>query len=145
MALIYMGANRQDATWVTERPEDLPYGAILILNTTTGAIKMRDYGNMPKIDWQDNKPTLVKVKAQLMREEPVILQLPDGFRLDFDAQACGCDGESDMLLDCQPQAVFAALAESNDMPAMKEIGEQARETGQIVDVDKAGQRVILHD
>lgn len=106
---------------------------------------MRDYGNMPKIDWQDDKPTLVKVKTQLMREEPVILQLPDGFNMDFDAQACGCEGESDMLHDCQPQGVFAALAESNNMPAMAEIGEQARESGQIVDVDKAGQRLILHD
>ncbi|TCK17979.1 hypothetical protein DFR30_1238 [Thiogranum longum] len=142
---MYMGANRYDATWVTERLAYLPYGAILILNTTTGAMKMRDYGNMPKIDWQDDKPTLVKVKAQLMREEPVILQLPDGFRLDFDAQACGCEGEPDLLLDCQPQGVFAALAENNNMPAMAEIGEQARETGQIVDVDIAGQRLILHD
>ncbi len=106
---------------------------------------MRDYGNMPKLDWQDDKPTLARVKAQLVREEPVILQLPDGFDLDFDARACDCEGESDMLLDCQPEAVFTALAESNNMPALTEIGEQAREAGQIVDVDRAGQRLILHD
>ena len=106
---------------------------------------MRDYGNMPKIDWQDDKPTLVRIKAQLAREEPVILQLPEGFDLIFDAQVCGCEEKRDMLLDCQPQAVFAALAEANNTAALTGVGEQAKEAGQIVDVDRTGQRLIIHD
>ncbi len=106
---------------------------------------MRDYGNMPKIDWQDDKPTLVKVKAQLIRKEPVILVLPEGFNLAFDEEACGCTSKSNMLLRCQPQMVFAALAEANGMPVLAELGELAKEEGQIVDVDRSGCRLIIYD
>ena len=106
---------------------------------------MRDYGNMPKIDWQDDKPTQARIKAQLAHEEPVVLQLPEGFVMTFDAQACGCETSHDKLLDCQPEAVFAALAEANHIPALTGIGEQASEAGQVVDVDQAGRRLIIHD
>lgn len=106
---------------------------------------MRDYGNMPKIDWRDDKPTLVRIKAQLMREEPVILQLPEGVDLEIDAGSCGCESESGKLLDCRPRDVFVALASRNALPAMAEIGEQAGDAGQVVDVDKAARRLIIHD
>ena len=41
---------------------------------------MRDYDNMPVLDWRDDKAPQ-KAKAQILRQEPVVLQMPD----DFDA------------------------------------------------------------
>ena len=88
---------------------------------------MRDYGNMPKIDWQDDKPTLVKIKAQINLQEPVIIRLPDGFNLTFDETACGCESKSAMLLNCQPQALFTILAKNNNLPTFIELGDLANE------------------
>jgi len=106
---------------------------------------MRDYGNMPKIDWRDDKPTLVRIKAQLIREEPVIVLLPEAFEFGFDAGDCGCTRETDMLLGCQPHTLLSALAEVNAMPGLAELGELAKEEGQIIDVDQTGRRLIIHD
>ncbi|VAW72807.1 hypothetical protein MNBD_GAMMA14-1043 [hydrothermal vent metagenome] len=145
---IYVWGAGTDATQVTEKAENPSYGshvAFVRPINCTGERMMRDYGNIPKIDWQDDKPTQVRIKAQLLHEEPLVLQLPDGFQLDLDTQACGCEGGPDMSLGCQPQAVFTALAEANNLPALVEIGEKAEEAGQVVDVDRSGQRLIIHD
>jgi len=50
---------------------------------------MRDYDNMPKIDWHDDKVTLARIKAQINLQEPVIIRLPDEFDLTVNALACG--------------------------------------------------------
>ncbi len=145
---IYLWGPGVDATQVTEKTENPSYCTHVVFArpiNSTGERPMRDYGNIPKIDWQDDKPTQVRIKAQLLHEEPLVLRFPAGFELDFDTQACGCEGGPDMPLDCQPQAVFAALAKTNNLPALVEIGEQAREAGQVVDVDRSGQRLIIHD
>jgi len=106
---------------------------------------MRDYGNMPKIDWQDDKSTLVKIKAQINLQEPVIIRLPDGFNLTFDAAACSCESKSEMLMNCQPQALFAALAENNNLPTLTELGDLAYRRGQVVDVDVINHCLVVYD
>ena len=106
---------------------------------------MRDYDNMPKIDWHDDKATLARIKAQINLQEPVIIRLPDEFNLTVDALACGCETKSGMLLRCQPQALFAALAESNALPVLNELGKLAHDRGQVVDVDPAKQSLVVYD
>ena len=106
---------------------------------------MRDYDNMPKIDWQDDKPTLAKIKAQISLQEPLIILLPDGFDLTVDAAACGCEAKSDMLLRCRPQTLFTALAKNNDLSVMNELGDLAHDKGQVVDVDIAKQSLVVYD
>jgi len=106
---------------------------------------MRDYDSMPNIDWQNERTTVAKIKAQINLQEPVIICFPDGFDFTLDAQACDCDAQADMLLRCQPQALFAALATSNDLPVLNELGTLAYERGQVVDVDAAKQRVVVYD
>ncbi len=106
---------------------------------------MRDYSNMPKLNWQDDKPTLAKIKAQVMREEPLVLMMPEGFRLDVDASACGCTTDSTLLLECEPKAVMAALAGENNSPDLNEIGTAIDTARLVVDVDIEGRRLIIHD
>ncbi len=106
---------------------------------------MRDYDNMPKIDWQDDKPTQAKIKAQISLQEPIIIRLPDGFDLTVDAVACGCEAKADMLLRCRPQALFMVLAKNNDLPVLNELGDLAHDKGQVVDVDIVNQSLVVYD
>ncbi len=106
---------------------------------------MRDYDNMPKIDWCDDKATVARIKAQINLQEPVIIRFPDDFKLTVDALACGCEKKSDMLLRCQSQALFSALAKSNDLPVLNELGKLAHDRGQVVDIDPAKQSLVVYD
>ena len=106
---------------------------------------MRDYDNMPKIDWHNDKATLVRIKAQINLQEPVIIRLPDDFNLTVDTLACGCETKPDLLLRCQPQTLFAALAENNDLPVLNELGKLAHDRGQVVDIDQAKQSLVVYD
>ncbi len=106
---------------------------------------MRDYDNMPKIDWHDDKATLARIKAQINLQEPVIIRFPDNFNLTVDTMACGCETKADMLLRCQPQTLFATLAERNDLPVLNELGKLAHDRGQVVDIDPAKQSLVVYD
>ena len=106
---------------------------------------MRDYDNMPKIAWQDDKATLARIKAQISLQEPLIIQLPDDFGLTFDAAACGCKNESEILLYCRPQSLLGALAKANDLPGLAELGDLAHAKGQVIDVDIARRYLIIYD
>lgn len=106
---------------------------------------MRDYDNMPKINWRDDKSTLARIKAQVSLQEPLVIHLPDNFKLTFDAAECGCKSESKMQLYCQPQALLTALAETNDIPGLVELGALAHEKGQVVDIDLSRQYLIIYD
>ena len=106
---------------------------------------MRDYDNMPKIDWQDDKATLARIKAQINLQEPVIIRFPDDFNLTVNALTCGCETKSDMLLRCQPQTLFSALAESNDLPMLNELGKLAHYRGQVVDINHVKQSLVVYD
>jgi hypothetical protein len=106
---------------------------------------MRDYDNMPKIDWQNDKATLARIKAQISLQEPVIIYLPEDFKLSFDAAACGCECKAKMQFNCRPQALFSALAKDNDLPSLIELGDLAHVKGQVVDVDLNKQILIIYD
>lgn len=107
---------------------------------------MRDYSNMPVLDW-DGEETCYKAKAQILREEPVILMLPDTAVFELDAESVGCevDAETGILYNCDPELVLGRLAEINHIDALRAVGEAAAESGSVVDVDAGGHRVIVHD
>jgi len=106
---------------------------------------MRDYSNMPKLQWHDDTATIAKIKTQLMREEPVILIMPAGFDFSLDAAACDCREESGLLTYCQANTALSSLAEQNDIPALQEIGDAADNAGLTVDIDAGEGRLVIHD
>lgn len=105
---------------------------------------MRDYSNMPKLTWHDDKGTLAKVKTQVMREEPMILVMPTGFDFALDAAACDCQGASGILTDCKANKALSALAEQNNVPSLQAIGDATSAAGLTVDVDPAEGFLVIH-
>lgn len=106
---------------------------------------MRDYANMPKIDWHEDKATLAKIKEQINLQEPIIIQMPVGFNFSVDASACGCEKKPDRLFGCQVQFAFAALAEANNLPALNELGKLAHDKGQVVDIVAEMNTLVVYD
>jgi len=106
---------------------------------------MRDYSNMPKLEWRDDKATLAKIKTQVMREEPVILVMPAGFDFDLDATACDGHEESGSLIDCKANRALSILAEQNDAPDLQEIGNAANAAGLTVDINPTEGYLVIHD
>ena len=106
---------------------------------------MRDYDNMPKIDWKADNGTVARIKAQINVQEPLIIRLPDGFDLALDESACGCEAKNGLLIGCNAQDTFAVLAESNTLSVLNEIGRLAHDRGQIVDIDKANNSLVVYD
>ncbi len=106
---------------------------------------MRDYDNMPKINWADDKATLAKIKAQITHQEPLIIHLPVDFNLKIDGASCGCSAESSILTGCQADKIFSVLAELNNMSSMNEIGQLAHDKGQVVDVNLTNFDLIVYD
>jgi len=106
---------------------------------------MRDYSNIPKLEWRDDTATIAKIKVQLMREEPVILTMPAGFDFSLDAAACDCREESGLLTDCRANTALSSLAEQNNIPALQEIGDAADNAVLTVDIDADEGRLILDD
>jgi|GEM_PF-1970492 len=110
-----------------------------------GRKEMRDFSNLPSIDWQPDRATLARIEAQVLREEPLILRFDPGFVLTVDAEASSCHEESGLLVDCKPRALFNQLAKANDTPALKELGERVYESRLSVSVDGQGHRLIIHE
>lgn len=106
---------------------------------------MRDYSNMPKLEWRDDKATLAKIKTQVMREEPVVLVMPAGFDFNLDATACGCREEFGIMTDCEAAKALSALAEGNDVPDLQEIGNAATTAGLTVDINPTSAYLVIHD
>lgn len=106
---------------------------------------MRDYSNMPRLEWQDDKATLAKIKTQIMREEPVILIMPQAFNFKLDASALSCEESSGLLLNCAPGDTFSALATQNSDTMLADVGAAAEVAGLTVDVDVDNCCLIIHD
>jgi len=106
---------------------------------------MRDYSSMPKLKWNNDKATMAKIKTQIMREEPVILIMPEGFKYNVDAIACDCTERAELLIECKPDIAMSTLAEHNTMPMLREVGEAAKATGMRIDIDPEDSRLIIHD
>lgn len=106
---------------------------------------MRDYSNIPKLEWSDDKATLAKIKTQVMREEPLILVMPAGFDFSLDATACDCREESGLLTYCEANKAFSTLAKQNNFLGLQEIGDAANTAGLTVDIDPAEGYLVIHD
>lgn len=107
---------------------------------------MRDYGNMPVLDWMDDMAPN-KAKAQILHQEPVILQMPGDFNTSLDAEQFGCkqQEEKSILYDCSGGRILQQLAVQNHVPSLRTIADACIESGSQVDIDIVQKRIIVHD
>jgi len=107
---------------------------------------MRDYSNMPVLDWQAAKAPQ-KAKAQILHQEPVILQMPDDFRIDIESDAFGCKREADsnILYDCDGGELLQQVAQQTRMEGLKTVAEACTRSSSRVDIDRERHRIIVHD
>jgi hypothetical protein len=107
---------------------------------------MRDYGNMPVLDWTVDKAPL-KAKAQIIHEEPVILQMPATFDTSLDAESFSgkLHEETGILYDCDGSRVLSWLATRNHEPDLNIIAEACAYSNSLVDIDGTRKRLIVHD
>ncbi len=107
---------------------------------------MRDYSNIPVLNWENSASTK-KAIAQVHHEEPVILQMPEDFSLGIDAPTCDCKTGDNAAhhIDCRADGVLKALAEENNEPSLIELANIAHEAAQVVDIETDTRRIIIHD
>ena len=107
---------------------------------------MRDTTNMPNADWTDPK-TLNRAKAQLMRAEPLVINLPADADLAFDEQAAGChrDDDSGVLWNCGAGVTLKQLGSHAGLEGMADLVKAAETADLALDVDPQGRRIVFHD
>jgi len=107
---------------------------------------MTDYGNIPVLKWA-GAISAKKASAQLLHAEPLILQMPEDFRMAVDASACGCrEGKKPgSHLDCNAEILLKSLAKDNAVPELDLVADAAHEAGQVADLDTDRRRIIIHD
>lgn len=107
---------------------------------------MRDYDNMPVLDWSEAKAPQ-KAKAQILHQEPIILQMPDDFDTSLDAEEFGCKLEADngIFYNCDGNRILQQLAEQNNLLTLNTIAEACVRSGSQVDLDNNRKRIIVHD
>ncbi len=106
---------------------------------------MRDYDNMPVINWADEHASL-KATAQILHQEPVVLQMPDSFDATLEPNDFGCSIEDNgFFSNCDGAKVLDRLSALNDLPTLKMVAEACFSSRSQVDIDPAGKRLIVHD
>lgn len=107
---------------------------------------MTDYGNIPVLNWQ-GPISAKKASAQIHHAEPLILQMPEDFRMVFDAPACGCHlgVKAGIQLDCNAENSLNELSRTNELPELATLARVAHEAGQVVDIDTEHRRIVIHD
>jgi len=107
---------------------------------------MRDYDNMPVLDWSAPQAP-IKAKAQILHQEPVILQMPDSFDPSLDGEVFGCElqGDSGILYNCEGGNVLNRLAIQNELTDLTMLAEACFQSGSQVDIDSEHKRIIVHD
>ncbi len=107
---------------------------------------MRDYSNMPTLKW-DGHGCVQRARAQILRQEPVILMLPTDTDLHLDPTSVPCqlDESTGIAMNCAPHATIGTLAERSRLQELKLLAEAAVRSGSTVDVDADGHRLIFHD
>jgi len=115
-------------------------------NANRRRIAMTDYGNIPVLKWQGSI-SAKKASAQIHHAEPLILQMPEDFRMGIDAPACGChEGtKAGIQVDCNAERSLNALSETNDLPELAMLARVAQKAGQVVDIDTDHRRIVIHD
>ncbi|MDT8452553.1 MAG: hypothetical protein RQ936_07410 [Gammaproteobacteria bacterium] len=107
---------------------------------------MRDYDNMPVLDWNElNVPK--KASAQILHQEPVILQMQDNFNSSVDADSFGCQIQSDtgILYNCDGHKILQQLSTQNKLPGLNAVADACLESSSRVDIDSNHNRIIVHD
>jgi hypothetical protein len=107
---------------------------------------MRDYSNIPTLNWTENDAAR-KAQAQIMRQEPVILQMPQSFRTDIDGSYfhCELDEQSGVLYGCDGGKLIRELAARNRIPELDRVAEACARSSSLVDLDSSHKRLIVHD
>jgi len=107
---------------------------------------MTDYGNIPVLKWA-GAISAKKASAQIHHAEPVILQMPEDFKMSIDAPACGCrqGKKPGSHLDCNVERLLKVLARDNAVPELEEVADVAHAAGQVADLDSENRRIIIHD
>lgn len=106
----------------------------------------RDYSNMPTIDLND-EAGIKKAKAQILHQEPLVLNLPDNFDLNvqWDNFSCRFDEEQDIHFDCDGGNLITELAKITRSHDLSVLSKACVESGSQVDVDVKNNRLIFHD
>lgn len=107
---------------------------------------MRDYDNMPVLDWKDlNAPE--KASAQILHQEPVILQMLDNFdsSVDTDSFDCQHQSDTDIFYNCDGHKILQQLATQNILPGLNTVADACLASGSLVDIDSKHKRIIVHD
>ena len=107
---------------------------------------MRDYENIPILDWTENN-TVINAKAKILLQEPVILQMPDEFDTSADGNKFGCKLQEDtgILRDCDGGKILQQLASQNQLTTLITIAEACVESSSQVDIDGSRKLIIVHN
>lgn len=107
---------------------------------------MRNYSNMPILDWNDEQ-SAKKAEAQILHQEPVILQMPAEFDAIVNEDNSGCERDqgSAVYADCDGGELLKALARQNSLPGLNAIADACARTSSRVDIDPVARRIIIHD
>lgn len=107
---------------------------------------MRDYSNIPVMDWNEDKAPK-RAKAQILHQEPVILQMPDDFDTSLDGEDFDCriEENGNILLECNGSEIVQHLAAKNHLPGLETIAEACFQSSSQVDIDTDKKRIIVHD
>lgn len=107
---------------------------------------MRDYDNMPVLSWEEDEAPS-KAKAQILHQEPVVLQMPEDFSaaVDGDQFDCKLDDDSGILHDCEGGRLLQWLATQNQLPGLNTVAEACIVSSSRVDIDSMHKRIIVHD
>lgn len=107
---------------------------------------MRNFDNLPVMAW-DGENSALRARAQIMHEEPVILEMGSGFDITVDAGACKCQTVEDgkHFVGCDAKCTLSLLADVNHLPALAKIGEVAKQAGMLVALDRTRSRIIIYD
>jgi len=107
---------------------------------------MRDHDNMPLLNWTDDHAA-EKAMAQILHQEPVILQMPDSFDASLDSTELDCffEPDSGIYFNCEGGQIIKHLAEENHLDALLSIADACVETTSRVDVNVDKKQIIIHD
>lgn len=107
---------------------------------------MFDYSNIPVMTWDENAVPL-KAKAQILHQEPVILQMPSSFRISLEASDFGCklDPESGILTNCDGGKLLRQAAKQSNLDGLKVVADACEQSRSRADLDQKKLRIIIHD
>lgn len=108
---------------------------------------MRDYDNMPSVKWEE-PASPYRAKAQILHQEPVILDMPETFNYDIGdggQHACQYNVESGIYYNCNGSHTLELLADINHQSALYDLAQACETTHSQVDIDANGRRLIIHD